>query len=92
MDSKRGTRTQGANIAALQANAEAQAFIGIRRVCEISGFSKSTVLRKEAAGEFPAAVIAEGNLKRWDWGEVLGWRQARIRERDERQRDQSAKG
>lgn len=60
-------------------------FIGIRRVCEISGFSKSTILRKEMTGEFPAAVIAEGNLKRWDLGEVLDWRQARIRERDQRQ-------
>lgn len=88
MDSALGTQTRAAKVAALQVEADSQAFIGIARVCEISGFSKSSILRKIAAGQFPAQVIKEGNVTRWDLGEVLSWRQARIRERDERQRAQ----
>lgn len=59
-------------------------FIGIRVVCEISGFSKSTILRKIDEGEFPAAVIHEGNLARWDSGEILQWREHQFKKRAER--------
>ena len=89
MENLPAAQSQSANISALQANADAQAFIGIRRVCEISGFSKSSILRKIAARQFPAAIIDEGNVKRWDLGECIAWRQARFRERDERQCGQS---
>ena len=61
-----------------------QSFIPVRRVCEIAGFSKSTILRKIDAGQFPAPVIQEGNVTRWDLAEVLDWRQARIDARPER--------
>ncbi len=77
-------RSQAANIPALQAQADAIAFIGIQRTREIAGFSKSSILRKIARGEFPAPVIHENNVVRWDLGEVLAWRRDRIRERDER--------
>lgn len=63
---------------------EVQAFIGIRRVCEIAGFSKSSILRRIDAKTFPAAVIQDGNVTRWDLASVLRWRQDRIRESAER--------
>lgn len=66
------------------------AFIGIRRVCEISGFSKSTVLRKIQSGQAPAPVIEEGNLKRWSLAEWQAWQRARLQERAERQRLETA--
>lgn len=59
-------------------------FIGIRRVIEISGFSKASILRKIKAGMFPRAVIAEGNCTRWDLAEVLQWRSEQFRKREER--------
>ena len=59
-------------------------FIGIRRVVEISGFSKATILRKIKAGTFPRAVIAEGNCTRWDLGEVMQWRSEQFTKREER--------
>lgn len=74
-------QAQRADIAALQAET---AFIGIRRVCEISGFSKATILRKIAAGTFPEPVIREKNVTRWDLAECLAWREDRIKERAER--------
>lgn len=61
-----------------------QSFIPVRRVCEIAGFSKSTILRKIDAGLFPAPVIQEGNVTRWDLAEVLSWREERIKERPAR--------
>jgi predicted DNA-binding transcriptional regulator AlpA len=64
-------------------------FIGIRKVCEISGFSKSTVLRKIQAGQAPAPVIEEGNLKRWSLAEWQAWQQARLQERTDRHREPS---
>lgn len=65
------------------------AFIGIRQVSEMLGFSKSTILRKVKARELPAAVIEEGNTKRWSRNECQEYQQARIRERDERQHAQA---
>lgn len=62
----------------------ADSFIGIRKVCEIAGFSKSTILRKIANNEFPAPVIREGNVTRWSLAECKAWQGARIRERAER--------
>ena len=59
-------------------------FIGIRRVVEISGFSKATILRKIKAGAFPRAVIAERNTTRWDLAEVMRWRAEQFRKREER--------
>lgn len=59
---------------------EVQAFVNIRRVCEIAGFSKSSILRRIEARTFPAAVIREGNVTRWDLASVLQWRHDRIRE------------
>jgi len=62
-------------------------FIGIREVCEIAGFSKSSILRKVRAGAFPRAVIAEGNTTRWDLAEVLQWRSEQFRKREQRLND-----
>ena len=73
----------------LSANAT-DSFIGIRKVCEISGFSKSTVLRKVQTGHAPAPVIEQGNLKRWSLAEWQAWQQARIQERAERPRKQAS--
>lgn len=64
------------------------AFIGISRIKEISGFSRSTILRKIKAGDFPAPVIAEGNCTRWDLAEVMSWRAAQFKARDERMAQQ----
>ncbi len=64
-------------------------FIGIRRVTEIAGFSKATILRKIKAGTFPRPVIAEGNCTRWDLAECLNWRAAQFRKREERLRQQA---
>lgn len=77
-----------ANIGELQALADAQAFIGIRKVCEIAGFSKATILRKIAARRFPSPVIREGNVTRWDLAECLAWRVERLKERAERNAQQ----
>lgn len=77
------------DIAALQRQAEGAAFIGIARVRELSGFSKSTILRKIKDGEFPAPVISDGNCVRWDLAEVMSWRAAQFKARDERMSKQS---
>ena len=63
---------------------EKPSFIGIRQVCEITGFSKSTILRRVADGEFPREVINEGIVKRWDYAEVMRWRAAQFLKRDAR--------
>ncbi len=60
-------------------------FIGIRPVCEIAGFSKSTILRKIAKREFPAPVIEDGNCVRWDHAEIMQWRHERFLERAQRE-------
>jgi predicted DNA-binding transcriptional regulator AlpA len=73
-----------ADIEALQQKAEGAAFIGIARVRELSGFSKSTILRKIKDGDFPAPVISGGNCVRWDLAEVMSWRAAQFKARDER--------
>lgn len=68
----------------MQTAEAATAFIGIARVKEISGLSKSTILRRIEKNEFPAATISEGNCTRWDLAEVLTWRAEQFRKRDER--------
>lgn len=60
------------------------AFIAIARLKEISGFSKSTILRKIKAGEMPRPVIESGNTRRWCLRECLSWREAQFRKRAER--------
>jgi predicted DNA-binding transcriptional regulator AlpA len=64
---------------------ELHVFINIARVKEISGFSKSTILRRIDAGTFPRPVIADGNCRRWDLAEVLAWRAAQFEKRAQRQ-------
>ena len=74
-------------------NEQHPAFIPIRKVCEISGFSISSIKRKVSAGKFPSPVIRDGNVTRWDLAECLEWRQARLREREEWQhRSDTAEG
>lgn len=63
---------------------EVTAFVAIARVKEISGLSKSTILRRIKAGTFPAPVISEGNCVRFDLAEVMAWRAAQFKARDER--------
>jgi predicted DNA-binding transcriptional regulator AlpA len=73
--------------------AELRRFIGVREVSSIAGFSKSTILRKIDAGEFPEPVIqperdSEGKLKgnctRWDAAQVYAWRAELLRRQAER--------
>lgn len=59
-------------------------FIGIREVENITGYGKSAIRLKVKSGDFPAPVIQEGNVTRWDYAEVLAWRDDLIRKRDER--------
>jgi predicted DNA-binding transcriptional regulator AlpA len=66
------------------------AFIGIRKVCELSGLSKSTILRYIIAQRFPKPVIHSGNLARWDLGEVMKWRAEQFRVRAEREQTERA--
>lgn len=67
-----------------------EAFIGIRRVIEISGFSKSTILRKIGAKEFPSPVIKTSSMARWDLAEVMRWRDQQFRLRAEREQTEQA--
>lgn len=60
------------------------AFIGIARVKQISGLSRSTIHRRIARKEFPQPVIAEGTCTRWDLGEVMAWRAAQFEKRAKR--------
>ena len=59
-------------------------FIGIRRVTEITGFSKSSILRKIDEGEFPEPVIQEANVTRYSLASVLAWQEKKKKERAER--------
>ena len=59
-------------------------FIAMRDVSGIAGFSKSSILRKIAAGQFPRPVIQEGNVTRWDYAEVMRWRTEQFRKREQR--------
>ena len=63
-------------------------FIGIRRVIEISGFSKATILRRIKAKDFPCPVIKEKNIARWDLEQILLWRDEQFRKRAEREQTQ----
>lgn len=81
----------GAKITAeLEAKAALGCFIGIRRVCEIAGLSKSSVLRRVRSGRFPAPVLSEGNCVRWDLAELLSWRSAQFEKREQRLAKQRA--
>lgn len=73
------------------------AFIRISRVKEISGLSKSTLLRWIKARKFPAPVLIEKNkegpkLKAgtanavclWDLAEVMQWRSDQFKKREQR--------
>lgn len=60
------------------------AFIRIARVKELSGFSKSTLLRWIKAGKFPAPVIKESSTVLWDLSECQRWRVEQFKKRDER--------
>lgn len=70
----------------------AVAFIGIARVKEISGLSRSTIWRRIngdpskgiPGGRFPSPTIADGRITRWDLAEVMQWREEQFRLRDER--------
>lgn len=74
----------------LAVSENARRFIGIRETSEIAGFSKSSILRKIDAGDFPAPVIQEGNVTRWLASEVYAWRDDLIRKRDERLKARAA--
>jgi predicted DNA-binding transcriptional regulator AlpA len=79
---------QDKDLAALIQQAEEAAFIGIQAVKRISGFSKSTLLRKIKAKKFPEPVIAEGNCTRWCLREVMAWRAAQFKAREQRMDEQ----
>lgn len=69
---------------------EVDCFIGIKEVCRIAGFSKSSILRRIKAGRFPAPVLVEGNVTRWDLAEVRAWRAAQFAEREKRSAEEAA--
>ena len=82
---------EAANIEQLQQDAERNAreqlpaFIPVRAVCKITGFSKSTLLRMRKAGKFNVRpVIEEGNCVRYDLGAVLEWRREQFQKRNQR--------
>lgn len=81
---------EAANIEQLQRTAERNAreevtaFIRIAKVREISGLSKSTLLRWIKAGKFCAPVIQDGNSVLWDLAEVMEWRRLQFAKRDQR--------
>lgn len=51
-------------------------------VCAYNQFSRSTLLRKVAAGEFPRPIRLGANSIAWPAAEVIAWAAARIAERD----------
>lgn len=65
-------------------NHEEDCLIGIKKVCVIVGFSKSSISRKIHAKEFPEPVYSSGNVVRWSLNEVRAWRDAQFLKRDER--------
>ena len=74
----------------MEVGQERQRFIGIKATCEIAGFSKSTILRKIAAGTFPAPAIRNRNVVRFDAAQVFQWRDEILRQRDERLKARAA--
>jgi predicted DNA-binding transcriptional regulator AlpA len=62
------------------------AFIRIAKVREISGLSKSTIWRwiEATPSRFPSPVVREGNTVLWDLAEVIVWREAQFKKRNER--------
>lgn len=81
---------EAANIHQLQQSAERKAseeitaFIRIARVKEISGLSKSTILRWQRVGKFPLPVVSDKNTVLYDLAEVMNWRAAQFKAREER--------
>jgi prophage regulatory protein len=47
-----------------------------------TGMSRSTILRKEAAGEFPKKIHVSANIVGWDLGEVDDWIAGRAADRE----------
>lgn len=90
---RQGEAAAGAKITAeLEAKAALGCFIGIRRVCEIAGFSKASILRRQKRGEFPQPVVVDGNVVRYDLAEVLAWRREQFEKREQRLAQQRAAG
>lgn len=78
-------KAEHANIGSLQREADAALprFIGIRQVELFAGLSKASILRRIARGEFPRPAYREGgNLVRWDYDDLIRWRESKLGERD----------
>jgi len=54
----------------------------LQAVCRYNQFSRSTLLRKVAAGEFPRPIRLGSNSIAWPAAEVIAWAAARVAERD----------
>jgi predicted DNA-binding transcriptional regulator AlpA len=82
---------------AVSAQSAEAAFIGIARVRQLTGLSKSTIARRIAEKRFPLPVLQEKDcdgrvyLTRWDLGEILEWRRQQFAKRDERLNADSCK-
>lgn len=59
-------------------------FIRVARVKEITGVSKSTLMRWIAAKRFPEPVVRDAGILLWDLGECLRWRAEQFKKRAER--------
>ncbi|MBK8070088.1 MAG: AlpA family phage regulatory protein [Rhodanobacteraceae bacterium] len=60
------------------------AFWRLPAVCAFLQFSRSTLLRRVASGEFPAPVRLGPNTIAWPAADVRAWAAAKVAERDGR--------
>jgi predicted DNA-binding transcriptional regulator AlpA len=60
--------------------------IPIRGVTAITSYSRSTIMRRIKAGDFPRPVIQNSNDSRWDAGEIFAWIEE---QRDKRDRQEA---
>lgn len=75
-------RTQAKKARPKPAPDPAAALWRLPAVCSYNQFSRSTLLRKVAAGEFPRPIRLGSNSVAWPAAEVIAWAANRIAERD----------
>ena len=66
----------------MNSTTESPRFVGIRFVETFSGYSKASILRRIAKGVFPRPAFRESNLVRWDYDDLIRWRESKLGERD----------
>jgi len=59
-------------------------FVGIRAVEQFSGYSKATIKRRIRAGEFPPPAFKDNpSTVRWDYADLVKWREEKLRGSDQ---------